>query len=128
MSEETIVCCTTDDSHTVDLINVTIHKDPVWGWYLNVTYRVETPEAVNEVNIPKIRLNINPHSFRIERRFEELFGGSVGCWADIGFGEKELLCKDDYYFVERTVKFKTKEMTLDEIEKKLGHKVKIVNK
>jgi hypothetical protein len=49
--------------------------------------------------------------------------------ADIGFGDMQLLPDDDgnAYYV-RVLETKTKEMTLDEIEKKLGHKVKIVNK
>ena len=34
----------------------------------------------------------------------------------------------DSAFTVKTIKTKTKEMTLEEIEKKLGHKVKIVNK
>lgn len=44
---------------------------------------------------------------------------------DLGFGE--IYCLSDSSFTDKIVKYATKEMTLEEIEKKLGHKVKIVS-
>ena len=48
---------------------------------------------------------------------------------DVGFGPARLdVDADGHAYYERVIKTKTKEMTLEEIEKELGHKVKIVNK
>ena len=114
--------------HEIDLVSVKLYKDPVWGYCLNVTYRIETPEEIREVNIPKMRLNITPNWFTISTKTDGMYGCHHSAFADIGFGAQELLYKGNYYYTEKVVKTKTKEMTLDEIEKKLGHKVKIVNK
>lgn len=45
---------------------------------------------------------------------------------DVGFGEQDV--RPDFTYIDRIVEYATKEMTIEEIENKLGHKVKIVNK
>ena len=74
---------------------------------------------------------------QVDRSLDALFG----CWCDttvnLGFGRFDCLYGEDpkgvatdavgIFFVE-TIKEKTQEMTLEEIEKKLGYKVKIVSK
>jgi hypothetical protein len=53
-------------------------------------------------------------------------------YANVGFGPFKMLgadgCECNPCYTMKTIKTKVKEMTLEEIEKKLGHKVKIVNK
>ena len=43
-----------------------------------------------------------------------------------GLGEQDV--SPDFTYIDRIVEYATKEMTIEEIENKLGHKVKIVNK
>ena len=45
---------------------------------------------------------------------------------NVGFGEQDV--RPDFTYIDRIVEYATKEMTIEEIENKLGHKVKIVNK
>mgnify|MGYP005933576797 CR=1 FL=1 len=45
---------------------------------------------------------------------------------NVGFGEQDI--RPDFTYIDRIVEYATKEMTIEEIENKLGHKVKIVNK
>lgn len=45
---------------------------------------------------------------------------------DVGYGDVNL--PSDYVLIDTIVKYEIKEMTLEEIEKELGYKVKIVGK
>ena len=48
---------------------------------------------------------------------------------DLGFGDLQLLRNsDNIYATDRIVEYFCKEMTLEEIQSKLGYKVKIVDK
>ena len=117
-----------DLNHKIDLIDVKLRKDESLGYCIGVTYRIETPEQIREVRIPKIQLRINHHEFTMKTWYEE-YGFDTGVVADVGFGECEV-CESQRgdYYTDTIIETKTKEMTLEEIEKKLGHKVKIVNK
>lgn len=75
-----------------------------------------------------MQLSINPNSISIKRETDKMYGCHDFVFANIGFGDRELISKDGVYYTVKLLKTKTKEMTLDEIEKKLGHKVKIINK
>ena len=110
----------------VDLTNVKLVKDKI-GYCLDVTYRIETLNSIEECRIPCMHLPISLHRFGI--KLEEDWGLGDTHTANIGFGEMTLMPdKDGNEYYVKTIKEKTKEMTLEEIEKKLGHKVKIVNK
>ena len=114
--------------YKVDLIDVKLRKDESLGYCIGVVYRIETPEQIRELRIPKIRLGINPHELNIKTWYEE-YGFGNGVVADVGFGECEVYeGQRGHYYTDTIIETKTKEMTLEEIEKKLGHKVKIVNK
>ena len=113
-------------TYKVELTDVSLHCD-VYGHYLSAKYRIEDNSSIRELDIPKIRLKINPG--RVEIRHDDMsyFTPRI----NMGFGELPL---DHYrdqvgvYFTERVLEEKVHEMTLDEIEKKLGYKVKVVNK
>lgn len=48
---------------------------------------------------------------------------------DLGFGDLPLQCNSDNIFAtDHITKYYCKEMTIEEIESKLGHKIKIINK
>lgn len=101
------------------------------GYYLAATYRVEDKCAIREIDIPKIRLYLDDKRFRIEIKNDPLLCHKVGS-VDLGFGELPLdwdMNKDGltYLFTDRVLQEKYTEMTMEEIEKKLGYKVKIVS-
>lgn len=110
----------------VKLTSLTFNKDSS-GYYLSAKYRVEDQYSIRELDIPKIRLRVRPD--KIELREHGDFYRTVE--ANIGFGWLPLNHNgtvDEVYFTETVLEEKTHEMTLDEIEKKLGYKVKIVNR
>lgn len=110
----------------VDLKDLQLKHDSC-GFYLTATYMIEDANSVRKLEIPKIRLKVNPGCVRLSVDTEP-FCDRI---ADIGFGWCELYhtgTREHIYFTETVIEEKVHEMTMDEIEKKLGHKVKIVNK
>lgn len=114
----------------VELKELRLNHEKNIGYYLSAKYRVEDEHSIREVDIPKILLGVNPRFVAIRQEGDHWLRNEV----DIGFGFCTLVGVDighgvnDTYFIETVVEEKTHEMTLDEIEKKLGYKVKIVNK
>lgn len=112
----------------VELKDVKLVKNS-YGYCLDMTYRVEDEAEIREFNIPCLRLPIFKDRFLIRNEWGDCFNRYT---ADVGFGEARMLggdgCECNPCYTMKTIETKTKEMTLDEIEKKLGHKVKIVNK
>ena len=112
-----------DKDSKVKLTKAKLNNDE-YGYSLALTYEVETLAEVQKVHFPRVQLSIEPMEFVIEHSH-----GGFAPRVDFGFGMTSLFPGDDgHYFTTEIVKTKTKEMTLEEIEKKLGHKVKIVNK
>lgn len=112
----------------VKMRDLTLHKDSC-GYYLTASYDIDDRESTRLLELHKIRLGINERAvvMRAENSYDLRFRPQV----DIGFGFLDLYhdgTRDEVYFTETVIKEKVREMTLDEIEKKLGHKVKIVNK
>ena len=102
-------------------------KKSMQGYSLDVTYTIETPSEIQELHIPRMMLPLGHNNIIINTEFD-YYGGSW-CTVDVGFGNLRVLESDDGKFCTlKNIETKTKEMTLGEIEKKLGHKVKIVNK
>ena len=100
---------------------------------LDLTYTLDSPTITQELHIPRMVIPLNPNVIKIDGYSDPIYGRYNGMcqdyFADLGFGEMRLLPdKNGAAFTVTTVKEKTREMTLDEIEKKLGHKVKIVSK
>ena len=96
------------------------------NYFLDLTYQHEDDKAIYETNIPRVYLPLSEHGF-------EYWSFDVGCHTNkehainLGFGELRLLKdKNGAVFTTAIVEEKTKEMTIEEIEKALGHKVKIV--
>lgn len=115
----------------VKLTKFTLEKDDR-GYYLAATYRVEDEHAIREIDIPKIRLGLDAKRVSIRSEHDPYACHRVS-YANLGFGELPLdfaVNKDGhaYLYTEKILEEKYTEMTLDEIEKKLGHKIKIVNK
>ena len=108
----------------VSLDTVRLNHDGRDGFSLHMEYIVEDENRVERYIFPYVRLPIQKDRFAITTEFGFMM-------ADVGFGTTRLLPDPDFSntsFTVKTIKEKTKEMTLEEIEKKLGHKVKIISK
>lgn len=94
------------------------------GYFLTAKYLSEDNHRVTEITIPKIRLPLRNYPST------ECEIGVCGTHhrVDLGFGMLPM-CLDDKlgYFIEKVIEEKVTEMTLAEVEKKLGYKVKIVS-
>ena len=110
-------------------------------WYMSMIVERETDREVTNIVIPKVKLvDVND---KLMIRTLYFFGKQDGM--KVGFGqydnlyeceEGELFYDDgisspkkiNAYYKETVIKEKTHELTIEEIEKKLGYKVKIVSK
>lgn len=117
------------------------------AFYLNVTYRVENLHGVFELYMPKISLkdffkpDVLPHIVHDEEPFE-LWNERNSLVPRVSpnfiFDQNNngaLILEEDKIldlgrkgFEVKMIKKKEWEMTLEEIEKKLGHKIKIISK
>lgn len=117
-----------NSKYKTELTHLEFNKEPDIGfYYLSAKYRIEDEGSIRELDFPVIQLPISCNHVAIGRDD----GPTSVPKVDIGFGFMPLAVADPrgmIYFTEKVIKEKTHEMTLDEIEKKLGYKVKIVNK
>ena len=108
-------------------------------WYLKLVYKYEDEKGKHTVVIPKVSLPFDqdyvPNIVSVqsyygvicERPHIELvremavYSGTCGIASEHGL-------KDPSYYFDVITEPAYKEMTLDEIEKKLGYKVKIIDK
>ena len=132
MSHQTIIYSgqIMQNNTDVELKKLTLEKD-LRGYYLAATYRIEDKHSIREIDIPKIRLMQSENAFTINLEDNRL--GFREGYINFGFGNLQLDKVLDenaipYFYTERVLEEKYTEMTLDEIEKKLGHKIKIVSK
>lgn len=100
-------------------------------FYLDVTYEyMDSDENWHEINFPKIELFIATNRLPI---VHNAFYSDPLCLPndtiDIGFGELNILRNSENIFAtDRIVEYSCKEMTIEEIQEKLGYKVKIIDK
>ncbi len=115
-----------------ELIDLQLHKEKLDTnaevYYLSAVYRHETDSGVYEFTVPRIVLPISDDP--ILKRSTP--GRTRYTWAydsiDLGFGDLFLHPDEDgHIFYEKFIKEKIHDMTLDEIEKKLGYKVRVVS-
>lgn len=94
-------------------------------YFFSATYRLEDDFGIKEINFPKILAPISSSRISITDVGHDFamvdLGGDVRTYAYRG-GEHNAI------FTETVIEEKIHEMTMDELEKKLGYKVKIVNK
>lgn len=110
----------------VNLKDLKLNHDSC-GYYLSAIYKIDDEDSIRELDIPKIRLKVDPH--RVDISIDaEVFGERK---ANIGFGWCDIYhdgTKDEVYLTERILHQKVHEMTMEELEKLLGYKVKIISK
>ena len=107
-------------------------------WYLNLIYKYENENGKHTVVIPKaslpfnqqclpvIRLSPSYNEYLLERPYIDC-GDSIMLYKSTCDLAIERGVKEPAYYFDIITEYATKEMTLDEIEEKLGYKVKIVN-
>lgn len=116
------------------LQSVRLLKDTLCGgklrYFLALTYEFEdAQENVHEVYISRVPLPIYDQGIpEIKCKSVYTMGSYInaGPSIDVGYGDVDL--PGDYSVIDTIVKYGIKEMTLGEIEEKLGHKVKIVGR
>lgn len=92
--------------------------------YLRLDFDYEDSRGYYKGHIERICLNVKLLGFSQE------YGGYGlnACYVDLGLDKLLVSPNDGTYYTLALVKEKVQEMTMEEIEKKLGHKVKIVTK
>lgn len=105
------------------LAHVELFEDEKGEYFLRLEYLGENETEYYRMIFPKVALNLPRQGINAERRYFEsdMF---------LMFGETEHRCFPDEkgnYFYREVVQFKTIDLTLEEIEKKLGHKVRIIS-
>lgn len=100
-------------------------------YYLEAEYDTENTREKGIIHIPKIPLYI-AKTPKIDLYMEEICDRTIlrkTCCVDLGFGDISLRPNEkEPYYTYRVTEKKVKEMSLEEIEKQLGYKVKIVSK
>lgn len=114
----------------VKLTNIVFDKDEK-GHYISAKFRVEDKHSIREIDIPKIRLHINPNQVYLRSEYDP-YSNKTDMWINLGFGQVPVepteVDGNLVMYTEKILEEKYTEMSLDEIEKKLGYKVKIVNR
>lgn len=116
-----------ENYYNVKLKKLDVHEDKDNELYLSLIYKAENDLGVFEITIPKILLKIKTN-FLPELK-TTLFNTHLDNVAVVSSNMEYLLGKDkdDSIYIVKKVKDKIHEMTISEIENKLGYKIKIVN-
>lgn len=103
--------------------------------FLKLIYEYEDMEGLHRVIIPKVSTTFTTNyipiisgepTFAIEPTMSfKQYGNEFPI---LKAAVKDFDIDDDVYFADKLIKPNTKEMTIEDIEKELGYKVKIVNK
>lgn len=114
-----------------ELKDLQLHKETINDnaevYYLSAIYEYEDDCAVHEVVIPRIILPINDPI--IKRSHTRYTYSSSDNTIDIGFGDLTMAWDESlgYIYYDKIIEEKVYDMTLEEIEKKLGYKVRVVS-
>lgn len=116
-----------------EIKNARLYKEADGRYYIDLRYTEEDDRKITETHIPKIHIplelgRINP--FNISNADYVLGGCSLKMYEGVSTFRTEDGERESYpnvLFAEKVIEEKVQEMTLSEIEKKLGYKVKIVS-
>ena len=107
------------ESQNVEDINISFNKD-INSYVINVSYRYTDREGnVDIISIRDLPITIKPYPV-------QNFSSNISCEIDLGFGSLNFYPGITSYEIRR-IHTVTKEMTIEEIEKELGYKIKIVD-
>ena len=89
-------------------------------YFAHIVYRYENNKGLWELTVPKLHIPLEPYSFKIETDI-------TGATMNIGFGKWRMYPVDgDIYAKNVLIEEKIHDMTVEEIEEKLGYRVRIV--
>lgn len=113
-----------------ELMDVKINKSDS-RYFLCLTYKYRDKYGnIHERVIDNIPLPLYNHLDNIIIKESQASSPLLYLYApktiDVGFGEQDV--RPDFAYIDRIVEYATKEMTIEEIENQLGHRVKIVDK
>lgn len=90
-------------------------------YYFDMSYIVEDAKAKRRLHLPRVYLPIRTSNVSLDMSNRDLYS------VNIGLGDLFLHPDEDWHYLFETVlEEKVHDMTIAEIEKKLGHKIKIV--
>lgn len=90
-------------------------------YFAHIVYQYEDNRGLWEMIVPKVRIPVEPYNFDLQLDPD-------GSTLDFGFGKCCIYPVDmDVYAKKVLIEEKIHEMTVEEIEEKLGYRVKIVN-
>ena len=109
------------------------------NYYLSLRYTGENNKEKYQLDIPRVILPLSKHTVTINRecyhdydllspRDASFFTPDMKLQMNNGSLMKLQADSTGATYILKIIETKTQEMTLEEIEKQLGHKVKIVNK
>lgn len=113
-----------------DLKDVKLNKDDYGNYFLTLTYSGKDELGnIHELVLDGVPLNLYSTFNYVEtKELPYSLDTFVEAKINVGFGDVDIYCKDNLTITDKIVEYAVKEMSIEEIEKKLGHKVKIVNK
>ena len=125
--------------NNVELYNITPFKENEC-WYLKLIYKYEDEDGnkhtvvipkvlipFSQQDLPVIRSSPSYNEYLLERPYIDCRDSMMLYKSTCDLASERGVKESAYYFNIIT-EYATKEMTLDEIEKELGYKVKIVSK
>ena len=120
-----------------DLKDAKLYKDDYGRYFLTLTYSGKDEcgniheLVLDGVPLPLYKVSKYVYTTSEPYSYEGYVCNIISNKINVGFGDVDIYYKDtfDYLTVtDKIVEYSVKEMSIEEIEKKLGHKVKIVNK
>lgn len=126
------------DKNNVELTSIVPFKED-WRWYLELIYKYEDEQGKHTVVIPKAAIPFNQCSLPSINRLEPYYrcslespyidcNNSMPLYDSVCDLANERGVKKPACYFDIITEYNTKEMTIDEIEKELGYKVKIISK
>lgn len=122
----------------VKLVDATAYQDENGTWYMELQYEYEDESGVHRRYYPKVEFpffcgKLPPEEFSSDRYGRDeltisLFTNEVAVFRGNFWNNHSGQLMHDVCVVDNLVKPVVHEMTIEEIEKKLGYKIKIVNK
>lgn len=123
----------------VQLLNAELYTEPSpvfpekMDYFLKLVYRAETKAQIEKITFPKIRLPIYHEriNFIEDRSDLSQFDGVLRpshCTIDVGFGSTEILNggEENCMVKREVIEEKIQDFTMEELEKLVGGKIRIV--
>lgn len=101
-------------------------------YYFSAIFHQEDNKGIYEIAVPKIEFPVEPQCQLNSTSYMDSWSREVHCTANIDFGFCELdvapFDGKNKFFITKCLEEKVHEMTLAEIEKELGYKIKLKEK